>query len=105
MIGWAVHDMHAASYYMQYIAVVCCSSSWKAVAVWRWNTGDDEHCGICRNLFDGTCPRCKEPGDNCPLMWGGCKHCFHMHCIMKWLSSQQGAQQCPMCRQPWTHLE
>lgn len=38
------------------------------------------------------------------LVWGVCSHCFHMHCIMKWLASQQQnqvTQQCPMCRQDW----
>lgn len=35
------------------------------------------------------------------LVWGVCSHCFHMHCIMKWLSSQQQNQICPMCRQDW----
>ena len=33
-------------------------------------------------------------------VWGVCSHCFHMHCIMKWLAAQQN-QICPMCRQDW----
>lgn len=40
---------------------------WNAVATWKWNTPDDEVCGICRVQFDGTCPTCKFPGDDCPL--------------------------------------
>lgn len=40
---------------------------WNAVATWKWNTPDDEVCGICRVQFDGTCPVCKYPGDDCPL--------------------------------------
>jgi anaphase-promoting complex subunit 11 len=31
---------------------------------------DDEEedvCGICRVAFEGTCPNCKIPGDDCPL--------------------------------------
>lgn len=28
---------------------------------------EDEVCGICRVQFDGTCPTCKYPGDDCPL--------------------------------------
>nr|CAH7713959.1 unnamed protein product [Callosobruchus chinensis] len=51
--------------------------------------------------FDGCCPDCKLPGDDCPLVWGQCSHCFHMHCIVKWLQSQTVNQQCPMCRQEW----
>uniref|UniRef100_A0A8C9YTC9 Anaphase-promoting complex subunit 11 n=1 Tax=Sander lucioperca TaxID=283035 RepID=A0A8C9YTC9_SANLU len=48
---------------------------------------------------------CKVPGDDCPLVWGQCSHCFHMHCILKWLNSQQVQQQCPMCRQEWKFKE
>lgn len=47
----------------------------------------------------------KVPGDDCPLVWGQCSHCFHMHCILKWLNSQQVQQQCPMCRQEWKFKE
>lgn len=60
---------------------------------------DDDVCGICRVQFDGTCPTCKFPGDDCPLcmseLWilrksnsefdnrfllviGNCGHSFHM---------------------------
>ena len=28
---------------------------------------EDEVCGICRVQFDGTCPTCKYPGDDCTL--------------------------------------
>lgn len=34
-------------------------------------------------------------------VWGECSHCFHIHCIVKWLNSQQVNQLCPMCRQDW----
>ena len=40
--------------------------SWTAVATWRWVANDD-NCGICRMAFDGCCPDCKIPGDDCPL--------------------------------------
>lgn len=40
---------------------------WNAVSTWHWNHGQDEVCGICRVAFDGTCPTCKYPGDDCPL--------------------------------------
>merc|ERR1712087_382859 len=77
---------------------------WTAVSSWRWVANDDQ-CGICRMYFDGCCPDCKLPGDDCPLVWGQCSHCFHIHCIMKWLNSQQVNQQCPMCRQDWKFKE
>nr|XP_029732657.1 anaphase-promoting complex subunit 11-like isoform X1 [Aedes albopictus] len=73
--------------------------SWMGVAVWKWLANDDS-CGICRMAFEGCCPDCSLPGDDCPLVWGSCSHCFHMHCIVKWLNSQAN-QQCPMCRQTW----
>lgn len=39
---------------------------WHAVAAWTWDA-QDETCGICRMAFDGCCPDCKLPGDDCPL--------------------------------------
>ena len=70
----------------------------------------EEVCGICRSAFDDTCPDCTTPGDDCPPVWGVCKHMFHMHCIVKWLESandahhagtQEERRQCPMCRVAW----
>ncbi|XP_012590204.1 PREDICTED: anaphase-promoting complex subunit 11 [Condylura cristata] len=52
-----------------------------------------------------TPPAGKVPGDDCPLVWGQCSHCFHMHCILKWLNAQQVQQHCPMCRQEWKFRE
>ncbi|KAM1243774.1 hypothetical protein ACFX2G_035990 [Malus domestica] len=40
--------------------------AWHAVASWTWDA-QDETCGICRMAFDGCCPDCKLPGDDCPL--------------------------------------
>ena len=71
---------------------------WNAVASWRWDMAEDEVCGICRVQFDGTCPTCKYPGDDCTLcelqpskpevdpnptlrmsiVIGKCAHSFHM---------------------------
>ena len=92
-----------------------------AIAIWKWNgVAVDDQCSICRQPFDGCCTECKFPGEDCPLglivlysphigrsqliiylfflitVWGQCTHCFHMHCIMKWLNSQQINQNCPM---------
>ena len=39
---------------------------WHGVAAWKWIANDDT-CGICRVAFDGCCPDCKLPGDDCPL--------------------------------------
>jgi anaphase-promoting complex subunit 11 len=40
---------------------------WNAIATWHWDIPEDEVCGICRVQFDGTCPTCKFPGDECAL--------------------------------------
>ncbi|XP_028108702.1 anaphase-promoting complex subunit 11-like [Camellia sinensis] len=73
---------------------------WHSVASWTWGA-QDETCGICRTAFDGCCPDCKFPGDDCPLIWGACNHAFHLHCILKWVNSQTPQAQCPMCRGEW----
>ena len=57
------------------------------------------------NFTAGCCPDCKFAGDDCPLVWGECSHCFHIHCIEKWLATQQTQHQCPMCRQDWKYKE
>jgi hypothetical protein len=35
------------------------------------------------------------------LVVGECSHCFHMHCLFKWIAAPQSNQQCPMDRRPW----
>ncbi|KAJ5109609.1 hypothetical protein N7532_002254 [Penicillium argentinense] len=93
---------------------------WNAVATWHWDIPEDEVCGICRVQFDGTCPTCKFPGDDCPLLNGKCGHSFHMvrpetpsphafmrstdelggqHCLMTWIQQESSKGLCPMCRQ------
>ncbi|EYE94988.1 anaphase promoting complex subunit 11 [Aspergillus ruber CBS 135680] len=72
---------------------------WNAVATWRWDMPDDDVCGICRVQFDGTCPTCKFPGDDCALLLGKCGHSFHMHCLMTWIQQEASKGLCPMCRQ------
>lgn len=85
-----------------------------AFTTWHWDLTagnedgnesqvSDEVCGICRVPFDGTCPQCKYPGDECPLVLGaGCTHNFHLHCIMQWLEEPSSKGLCPMCRQNFT---
>ncbi|KAF3162918.1 ubiquitin-protein ligase Anaphase Promoting Complex [Orbilia oligospora] len=72
---------------------------WHAVATWRWDMPEDEVCGICRVDFDGCCPNCKYPGDDCPLIVGKCHHSFHLHCILSWINQESAKGLCPMCRQ------
>ncbi|EGE00761.1 Anaphase promoting complex subunit Apc11, putative [Trichophyton tonsurans CBS 112818] len=72
---------------------------WNAVATWRWDMPEDDVCGICRVQFDGTCPTCKYPGDECTLLIGKCGHSFHMHCLLTWIQQDSAKGLCPMCRQ------
>jgi anaphase-promoting complex subunit 11 len=55
-------------------------NSFRAVATWKWDLPEesDDTCGICRVNFEGTCSKCKFPGDDCPIIVGECRHCFHM---------------------------
>jgi anaphase-promoting complex subunit 11 len=55
-------------------------NSFRAVATWKWDLPEesDDTCGICRVNFEGTCSKCKFPGDDCPIVVGECRHCFHM---------------------------
>lgn len=52
--------------------------NWHAIAQWRWDVpgsdadhddgdGEGDVCGICRVSYEGCCPGCKMPGDDCPL--------------------------------------
>ncbi|KAI6018635.1 hypothetical protein PISMIDRAFT_67070, partial [Pisolithus microcarpus 441] len=59
---------------------------------------------ICQVPYEGCCPMCKMPGDDCPLtnmVWGQCSHVYHMHCLLKWLGTPTSKQQSPMDHRPW----
>ncbi|ELQ35773.1 anaphase-promoting complex subunit 11 [Pyricularia oryzae Y34] len=53
---------------------------WNAVATWRWDIPEDDVCGICQVHFDGTCPTCKYPGDDCSLS-NQCRPTFPFKCL------------------------
>jgi anaphase-promoting complex subunit 11 len=73
-------------------------TKYTAVAKWTWGTPSDEVCGICQSPFEGCAPGIKFPGDECPVVWGLCKHAFHLQCLSTWLQSKST---CPMCRREW----
>ncbi|KAL1759030.1 anaphase-promoting complex subunit 11 RING-H2 finger-domain-containing protein, partial [Schizophyllum commune] len=54
--------------------------NWHAVAQWRWDIGNDDSeddvCGICRVPYEGCCPACKMPGDDCPFDMGRMQSCL-----------------------------
>ena len=53
---------------------------WHAVSTWTWTSNaEDDACGICRLAFDGCCPDCKMPGDDCPIVWGECRYDLIFH--------------------------
>ncbi|KAI8885363.1 RING/U-box [Backusella circina FSU 941] len=75
--------------------------TWKTVSYWSWDGEDDGLCSICQNYFDGCCPLCKIPGDDCPLVWGKCRHAFHLHCIETWFKNSANGENCPLDRTRW----
>lgn len=48
---------------------------WIGVGFWKWVTNDTD-CGICRLPFDGCCPDCRVPGDDCPIGNSSLAPCF-----------------------------
>jgi len=61
---------------------------WDAVATWRWDLPEDDVCGICQNHFDGTCPACRYPGDDCSLCQclfalGWLLLCWNTHAVFR----------------------
>ena len=74
-----------------------------AVARWTWGCAADDVCGICQSPFEGTAPGIKFPGDDCPVVWGRCKHAYHLQCVSTWLGS--GKSTCPICRAEWEFAE
>ena len=80
-------------------------TSLRVIANWSWEMGID-NCAICRNHIMDLCIDCAshsggsvEPvKDDCIVSWGICSHCFHLHCINRWLS---GRTVCPLDNRPW----
>eukprot|EP00573_Skeletonema_grethae_P002079 CAMPEP_0201686810 /NCGR_PEP_ID=MMETSP0578-20130828/1116_1 /ASSEMBLY_ACC=CAM_ASM_000663 /TAXON_ID=267565 /ORGANISM="Skeletonema grethea, Strain CCMP 1804" /LENGTH=153 /DNA_ID=CAMNT_0048170909 /DNA_START=250 /DNA_END=711 /DNA_ORIENTATION=- len=81
------------------------------VAKWTWGVSgfnndddddEDEVCIICQTAFEGCAPGVKYPGDESPVVFGKCKHAFHLQCVSTWLQSQNSNNPtCPTCRQEW----
>lgn len=73
---------------------------WHAVASWTWNA-QDETCGICRMAFDGCCPDCKLPGDDCPLSESTCIVFISSNLFFYYQSLQLIVDSC--CLRLYTH--
>lgn len=65
---------------LRFELIVSPGNRWHAVASWTWDA-QDETCGICRMAFDGCCPDCKLPGDDCPLSKVLCFHVFTLYLL------------------------
>lgn len=68
---------------------------------WRFKATYEE-CPICKGHLEEPCLQCLEShnkGDlSCDASRGKCGHCFHKHCIDKWIEK---SQVCPVCTTPY----
>ena len=69
-----------------------------AVSFWTWSSSD-EVCAICQNPLDACAEGAEFPGDDSSVVWGECKHAFHLRCLTRWL---QANNSCPICRRDWS---
>ncbi len=74
--------------------------TWSPFATWIFKSSTTD-CSICRESLVKPCAECITThtyGDlTCDVSKGNCGHCFHKHCIDKWIST---ASTCPICSIP-----
>lgn len=72
--------------------------NWSPFATWVFKSSTND-CSICREQLVNPCCECITSSTNitCNVSKGNCGHCFHEHCIVKWMS---GASNCPICTLP-----
>lgn len=59
------------------------------------------HCAICRNGILTPCVECQaNDSTDCRVSWGQCKHCFHSHCLERWLRTRNV---CPLDNREWEY--
>src|SRR5579885_1323444 len=75
--------------------------NWSPFGIWNFKTTGSE-CPICKLHYEESCLTCNEEHSQgeliCEVSRGKCGHCFHKHCINKWLSS---SSICPICSTPF----
>lgn len=78
-------------------------TSWAPYATWRFKTTYSD-CPICKVKLEQTCTQCESTNVDgnmtCCVSKGKCGHCFHKHCIDKWISS---SNICPVCNTPYNN--
>jgi len=77
--------------------------SWQPIAFWKFKTTNPE-CQICKEHYETPCTTCLYENTTkgqieCNPSKGKCGHCFHKHCIDKWLSNKKLS--CPICSTPY----
>ena len=77
--------------------------SWQPIAFWKFKTSNPE-CPICKEHYESACTTCLHENTTrgateCDIARGKCGHCFHKHCIDKWLASKKIS--CPICSTPY----
>lgn len=74
---------------------------WKPFAYWRFQSNEDM-CSICQSHFETLCLECSvnntKSETSCHISRGKCGHCFHKHCIDRWLNKNNI---CPTCKLPY----
>jgi len=88
--------------------------------VWKWNILN-ETCAICRSDLQEVCIECQSglapapalvpgpgpalglvSGTDCNIVWGHCGHCYHQHCIFRWLKKNNT---CPLDTTDWSTVK
>ena len=68
----------------------------QAVAYWNDDSEMQSVCAICRNDLEESCIDCciaEKGAEVCELICGVCGHCYHAHCLVRFLKSRET---CPL---------
>ena len=72
------------------------------VGTYDYNTTNDE-CPLCKNPLTHHCQSCEQKNilsEKCHKSVGLCTHAMHLHCIEKWLPTNEN---CPICMTPFEY--
>ena len=74
---------------------------WSPQAIYSPKVDVDE-CTICKEVLTLCCSTCQESKrSKCPASMGKCGHCFHYHCIQRWM--EEGGGTCPIDKTVWRY--